>query len=266
MSSAAKAYAGAFPHPNGDSLSPEPYLLVKNNAGNIALAGIGEESIGLTARKVQSTDEIASVEPLIPGCVYRVTASAAFSAQADLFAAASGKVSSTPSGRKLFRAFEAASGDGSQVLAQYLPGGESGLVSQEVTFTEDGDTTYTGTVNVPAGATIVNIIVNAVTLWDDGTSAALIVGDETDDNGFFDAVNLKATDLLAEQSIDFAKTGGKEGAYLVGTATHWTDRYRAAARTVVGKVTTGGQDGSAGETRMTVIYSLPETVIAATGA
>ena len=147
-----------------------------------------------------------------------------------------------------------------------VPVDQPGVYSHEVTFTEDGDTTYTGTVTVPAGATIIDIIVENTVLWDDGTSAAIVVGDGDDPDGYFASTNLKATDLLADQTINFDKSGGKEGAYLTGTSTHWTNRYSASERQVSGVVTTGGQDGSAGRTRMTVVYSLPASVTAATGA
>lgn len=139
----------------------------------------------------------------------------------------------------------------------------AGIFAKEVTFTEDGAGTYTGGVTVPAGATIVDIIVHAVALWAAGTSATMKVGD-TDDDGFYTGVNLKATDLLAGESISFAQSGGKAGAYNAGTNTHWTNRYSASERTLNGIVTSVGA-GTTGRTRMTVIYSLP-TVTAATKA
>lgn len=137
----------------------------------------------------------------------------------------------------------------------------AGTFSKEVTFTEEGAGVYTGGVTIPAGATIVDIIVHAVALWDAGTSATMIVGD-SDDDGFYTAVNLKATDLTAGQSLSFAQSGGKAGAYNVGTNTHWTNRYSSSSRTINGIVTSVGA-GTAGRTRMTVVYALP-TITAAT--
>lgn len=138
------------------------------------------------------------------------------------------------------------------------------VYSAEVTFTEAGAGTYTGGVVVPAGATIVDVIVTAVALWDAATSAALKVGD-TDDDGFYAAVDLKATDLLAGESLSFAQAGGKGGAYL--TATHGNGRYSASQRTINGIVTSVGA-GTAGRTRMTVVYSKPvaASITAATKA
>jgi hypothetical protein len=129
------------------------------------------------------------------------------------------------------------------------------LVAQEVTFTETATAgVYTGSVAVPAGATIQDIIVNAVALWDTGTSATLKVGDVADDDGYYTGVNLKATDLLAGESISFALAGGKAGAYIANSQV--SPRYSATARTISGIVTTVGT-GTAGRTRMTVIWSAP---------
>lgn len=134
--------------------------------------------------------------------------------------------------------------------------------AHEVTFTEDGAGTYTGSVSVPAGATILDIIVNGVALWAAATSATLKVGDATDDDGYYTGVNLKATDLLAGESLSFALAGGKSGAYIANSQV--SPRYSASARVISGIVTSVGA-GTTGRTRMTVIFSLP-TASAATKA
>jgi hypothetical protein len=142
------------------------------------------------------------------------------------------------------------------------------LIGQEErTFTETtGAGTYTGSVTVPAGATILDIIVNGVALWDTATSATMVVGDATDPDGYFTGVNLKATDLLAGESISFGLAGGKAGAYIANSQV--SPRYSSAARVISGIVTTVGASGSAGRTRMTVVWALPggSTSIAATKA
>lgn len=130
-------------------------------------------------------------------------------------------------------------------------------VAVERTFTETATAgVYTGSVTVPAGASILDIIVNAVALWDTGTSATMKVGDATDDDGYYTAVNLKATDLLAGESISFALAGGKAGAYIANSQV--SPRYLGTARVISGIITTVGT-GTAGRTRMTVIYSAPVT-------
>lgn len=133
----------------------------------------------------------------------------------------------------------------------------------EVTYTENGAGTYTGSVSVPAGATITDIIVNGVALWTAATSASMVVGDAADPDGYFTAVDLKATDLLAGESISFALAGGKAGAYIANSQV--SPRYSASARTVSGIVTSVGA-GTAGRTRMTVYWSLPTAQTAATKA
>lgn len=140
-----------------------------------------------------------------------------------------------------------------------------GIFAKEVTFTETaGAGTYTGGVVVPAGATILDIVVHAVAVWDNAGAVTMKVGD-TDDDGFYTGINLKATDLAAGESLSFAQSGGKAGAYNTGTNTHWTNRYSASERTINGIVTTASTGGSAGRTRMTVVYALP-TITAATKA
>lgn len=134
---------------------------------------------------------------------------------------------------------------------------------QSVLFTEAGAGTYTGTVSLPAGAVIQDVIVHAIALWAAATSAAMTVGDADDPNGFFDAVNLKATDLLAGESINFTHTGGKEGADLDDPAAgaHVRRRYLATARSVTGKIVSVGA-GTTGRTLMTVIYAVPSPTAA----
>lgn len=137
----------------------------------------------------------------------------------------------------------------------------SPVYSLETTFTEtSGAGVWTGAIVVPAGATIVDIIVNAVALWTSQTSANMKVGD-TDDDGYYTNIDLKATDLLAGESISFALAGGKAGAYIANSQV--SPRYNVAAVTINGIITKVGTTGTAGRTRMTVLYSLP-TATAAT--
>jgi len=128
--------------------------------------------------------------------------------------------------------------------------------SAEVEFRENGAGTYSGSVTVPAGATLLDVLVHAVALWAAATSATMIVGDATDDDGIYVGVNLKATDLLAGESLSFAQSGGKAGADNIGTNTHWGRRYSAVDRVITGKITSVGA-GTAGRTRMTVVYTMP---------
>ena len=143
-----------------------------------------------------------------------------------------------------------------------IPSGAFMVVAEEVTFSEAGPGTYTGEVDLPAGATLLDIIVNAVALWAAGTSATMDVGD-TDPNGYYAGINLKATDLLAGESISFALAGGKAGAYIANSQV--SPRYSATARTIIGTVVSEGA-GTAGRTRMLVVYAAPVSAVAATKA
>ena len=91
------------------------------------------------------------------------------------------------------------------------------------------------------------------------TSATMKVGDAADDDGIFTGIDLKATDLLAGESLSLYQAGGKQGADLGDAATPGTQmsrRYLSTARVISGIVTTVGAAGSAGRTRLTVVYSL----------
>lgn len=113
---------------------------------------------------------------------------------------------------------------------------------------------YTASVTLPAGAHLLDILVEGVTLWDSGTSATLIVGDAADDDGYYTAVNLKATDLLAGESISFSLAGGKAGAYIANSQV--SPRYSSATRVITAKNTTVGTS-TTGETRVSVIWAQP---------
>lgn len=131
----------------------------------------------------------------------------------------------------------------------------------EVDFTEtSGAGTYTGSVAVPAGATILDIIVNGVALWNNAGACTLKVGDVADDDGYYTAVDLKATDLLAGESLSFALAGGKAGAYIANSQV--SPRYSASARTISGIITTASTGGSTGRTRMVVVFVLPTSTAA----
>jgi hypothetical protein len=130
------------------------------------------------------------------------------------------------------------------------------IVSKELVFVETaGAGTYTGSVALPAGSTLLDIVVNGVALWDNAGAATLIVGDGTDPDGYYTGVNLKATDLLAGESLSFALAGGKAGAYIANSQV--SPRYAAAARTITASVTTASTGGTAGRTRVIVIYTNP---------
>jgi len=136
------------------------------------------------------------------------------------------------------------------------------LSAGEVTFTEKtGAGVYTGSVVLPTGSTLIDVQVQSTALWDTATSATMKVGDAADDDGFYTGIDLKATDLIVGEVIRFESPGGKQGAYIV-TATGELNSYSANARTISGVITTVGATGSAGRTRMLVIYVTPIATVA----
>ena len=115
---------------------------------------------------------------------------------------------------------------------------------------------YTASVTIPAGAYLNDVQVHGVTLWDSASSASMIVGDEDDDNGFYEATNLLSGGALAAGEVfAFNHDGGEKGAYVTDDDGA-LGGYSSSTRTVTAKITTGGA-GTAGETRFLVIWSKP---------
>lgn len=147
--------------------------------------------------------------------------------------------------------------------------GAGQVITKSCLLTENGAaTSYTATFAIPAGAVVHNIRVIAQALWN-GTSASLSVGDTASGTGYFNAVNVKATDLLVGEVLetsDESLWGGKNGAYLVAatgqrgpTATNF-GKYYAAGSNIVAVVTPGAADGTLGRTLVEVEYSIPTAV------
>jgi hypothetical protein len=129
---------------------------------------------------------------------------------------------------------------------------------------------YTFDVLLPAYAYLMDVGIHAEALWDAGTSAALECGFYSvasgaistviDADDIFAAVNLKATDLAAGESINFCHGGGQEGDLMgvVATQLHLIDAVDAVDRFIRFKVTTVGTVGTAGFTYGYVVYAIPE--------
>ncbi len=143
------------------------------------------------------------------------------------------------------------------------------MITKSGVITElTGSATYTVTIPVPAGAFVHNILVSAQALWTAGTSAALKVGDTADDDGYFTAVDVKATDLLVGEvlsTLDGDLWGGKNGAYLVAAtgqrgpvATNFGNYYAAGSNITFAVVKVG--TGTAGRTAVSVTYSVGEVI------
>jgi hypothetical protein len=146
-------------------------------------------------------------------------------------------------------------------------------VSKTISFTEGGAAgTLTGTVVIPAGATILNIQVVNVVNFGAGTSATLKVGDSFDDDGWFTGVDMKGTDLVVGEVLDISNAenwGAKQGAYLVaatgrkgGVQATNAGVYYGTADTVAAVITTVGTTSTAGRAFMTVTYAVGQVTAA----
>lgn len=121
---------------------------------------------------------------------------------------------------------------------------------------------HTVAISVPAYSILLNVGIIGVALWNQGSTAALIAGDADDDNGFIVSTDLKATDLLAGESIwtgfGTGMAGGKIGAYVANS--QWTigsgvaPQYNTAVRTITFTNTTTGTAATTGETICLVEY------------
>jgi hypothetical protein len=87
--------------------------LVKMSGGFLAAAGVTDRAIGVMENRSFATDPVGAVR--IFGDTAQHIASAAITAYADVFQAASGKISTTAAGAPYGMALAAASGDGSVI-------------------------------------------------------------------------------------------------------------------------------------------------------
>lgn len=149
-----------------------------------------------------------------------------------------------------------------KTLTSPIINGGKGVVSfAEVLFTEAGAGTYTGAITIPAGATVLDVIVDNQVAWDAATSAAMDVGDGDDANGFFAALDMKTltADVNGAGGVSSKNEDAGSGAYK-GLVKRYT-----AEGTISGVITSVGA-GTAGRTRLFVVYALPSAVANATKA
>lgn len=144
--------------------------------------------------------------------------------------------------------------------------GVPGVFVSEVYYTQyAGGTVYTGSVAIPAGATVLDIQFKLPALWG-GATAVGKIGDSADDDGYFTAIDCKATDLLVGEILSTADDGawgGKNGAYVttagrrgITTPTGSSGNYYSAADTITGIITVGTPaTATTGRAVMTVIWT-----------
>jgi hypothetical protein len=134
----------------------------------------------------------------------------------------------------------------------------------ERTFTETAGTgVYTATVAIPAGATVLDVIWRNTVVWNAGTSASLVVGDDDDANGY-----IEATDVLTAPIADVNGAGAGISTRLslgatVGAYKGGGGRFCATAKTITATVTTvSAAAGTTGRSRLLVEYALPSVAAA----
>lgn len=142
-----------------------------------------------------------------------------------------------------------------------LPAGAYIIVVEERTFTETaGAGTYTATVNIPAGSTILDVIWRNTALWTATTSATMKAGLAADDDMFFTGVDVKAAPAV-DGTGGFGGISCAQGDAGAGAATGSTV-YNAAAVVLTASVITVGAAGNAGRSRLLVMYATPVAVAA----
>jgi len=123
------------------------------SSGNLALAGATDLEIGVIENPATTNDTLAPVRLVSRETTLRMLAGAAISQYADVYPAASGKISSTSSGGPpIGIALEAASGNGSliEVLPYSRLGGGYKLARGQATTVTASDTILTGLATVVA--------------------------------------------------------------------------------------------------------------------
>ncbi len=161
---------------------------------------------------------------------------------------------------------------GASIVSPVVTGdaGTGTIFAKTVLFTEDATSTiHTGTVVIPAGAILLDIIVTPQVLWTD-SSAVFTCGDANSANGWFTSCNLNATDLILGERLraaDSLSWGGVNGAYLVAAtgrfgqqSTNMISGFCPTVYSVIGVVTVTTPSGTAGRTRMTVLWLVGQTV------
>jgi len=146
-------------------------------------------------------------------------------------------------------------------------------VTKTVAFVEDATTlTYTGTIPIPAGSIIHDVVFTTSVLWTD-SSAAVTVGDTGTATGWFTSTNLAATDLVVGEVLSakggIQTWGGKNGAFLVSVTGRMGSAaagnggmYYGVADSIIAVVTVSTPSGTAGRSFLSVTYSVGEAIAA----
>lgn len=115
----ALSQTGGLTFPASTALAPN--LLVTRDSNNkLELAGAGTAEVFVLDERALAADQLMAAFPLKEGNVYRLTVNEATAIYADLFQAASGKISDTPAGRYIGKGLKAGAADGDIIEVIHL--------------------------------------------------------------------------------------------------------------------------------------------------
>ncbi|NDC64739.1 MAG: hypothetical protein EBZ59_12320, partial [Planctomycetia bacterium] len=153
-----------------------PYRLVKESAGNVIHNTAGGSPSGLTQELPTATVASGGVLPVLgrftPGIVY-LEASGAISAGGRFYAAASGKISATASGRSLGFALDSASADGDVIRVVLTPHDDTYASSFTLTSTEAAAGSGNGQVDFDTGFGVTSFVAVVNVLASTGAPIAI---------------------------------------------------------------------------------------------
>jgi len=242
----------------------------------INVAGATDASIGVTeAAVLAASDPVAILLANAQG-TRKMHATEAITSGNTVYAAADGKVASSGSVVEgIAQETTTANGDIFEVLTGRDT--ENGtVITRIVPMIENAtNTIHTATVPLPAGSVLLNIQAVNTVLWT-AASASLVIGDDDDPNGFLEATDCKATDLLVGEVFDISNAenwAGNNGAYLVAAtgrkgsvASGNSGIYYGTANNIIAVMTVGTPATTAGRTFIAVTYTVPVSIAAvATG-
>jgi hypothetical protein len=138
------------------------------------------------------------------------------------------------------------------------PSAVGGIYTAELSFAENGAGTYTGTIAIPAGATVRDVAFRNTAVWTAATSAAMTCGDADSATGYFSSTNVKTTPAADTTGAGAGLStqlslGASAGSFKGGAG-----KFYAAAGTITCTITSVGA-GTAGRSRLLVVYTIPAT-------
>jgi len=134
----------------------------------------------------------------------------------------------------------------------------STTVTVEILFAENGAGTYVGTVPIPAGATVRDVVFRNTVVWAAATSASMTCGDDDNATGYYSATNVKTTPSADTNGAGAGLSTQLSLGASAGTYKGGAGKYCAAAKTITCTITSVGA-GTNGRSRLLVQYTLPAT-------